>query len=211
MQWSNDNELPLNFCKYQCLHIGYENPHYNYTLVHSNLINANKCIDLGLTRTSDFSYSAHIESIATKASRAAEMLFRAFSTRNETFIMKLFVMYVRPILEYVSVIWNPIYAGQIKDIEDVQRRFTKKLPGLNDLSYEDRLENLKMSTLESKHSLADLAMAYKLVHDQLGIASDSVGIILSLAPTRGKGINMKVHKALLSIIVKTFAYRVSTT
>ena len=211
VQWSKDNELPLNSCKSQCLHIGHGNPQYNYTVARTNLINVNNCIDLGLTRTSDFSYSTHIELMVTKASRAAGMIFRAFSTRNEIFLMKLFVVYVRPILEYASVIWNPIYTRQIKDIEDVQRRFTKRLPGLKKLSYEDRLKNLNMSTLESRRNLADLAMVYKLLHDQLGITADSVGIILSQAPTRGKDINIQVHKALNNIVAKTFAYRASTT
>jgi len=39
-------------------------------------------------------------------------------------------MYVRPILDYSSVLWNPFLIKDIKAIESVQRRFTKRLLGM---------------------------------------------------------------------------------
>ena len=57
------------------------------------------------------------------------------------FLSKLFVTYVRPILEYCSVS-SPHRIDLINRLEDVQRRFTKKLNGLANLSYAKRLEIL---------------------------------------------------------------------
>ena len=51
------------------------------------------------------------------------------------------VVYVRPLLEHNAVIWSP-YIYTVKDIEaieQVQRRFTKRLRGYGNYSYPERL------------------------------------------------------------------------
>jgi len=60
----------------------------------------------------------------------------------------LFKAYVRPILEYNSVIWSSSLRKDVAAIEKVQWRFTKRLHGLKDLSYAERLQCLNISSLE---------------------------------------------------------------
>jgi len=40
--------------------------------------------------------------------------------------------------QYNSVIWSPLKMCDIRRVESVQRKFTKRLPGYRDLSYADR-------------------------------------------------------------------------
>ena len=47
-----------------------------------------------------------------------------------------------PILEFSSVIWNPLLKQGVVKVESVQRRFTKRLKGLHNLPYTTRLSNL---------------------------------------------------------------------
>ena len=47
----------------------------------------------------------------------------------------MFCTYVRPILEYNSACWSPCLIKDIVKVESVQRRFTKRIPGLHDYSY----------------------------------------------------------------------------
>ena len=129
--WSLVNRLPLSLPKCMCLHLGHNNMRHMYSLGGAPLMAVDQCTDLGLIRTSDFMYNTHIYSIISKASRTSGMLFRAFSTRNKAFILKLYVAYVRPILECISVAWNPIGIGLESDIEKVQQTFTKRLCGSN--------------------------------------------------------------------------------
>jgi len=52
------------------------------------------------------------------------------------------LVYVRPTVEYNSIVWLPHAAKDINTVEWVQRRFTKRLPGLISTvigSYQDRL------------------------------------------------------------------------
>jgi hypothetical protein len=81
------NQLPLCIPKCQCLHLGRSNVNSNYTLCGSTVATVDQLTDLGVLRSSDYSYAPHIGSIVRKATRSAALLLRAFSTRNEEFLM----------------------------------------------------------------------------------------------------------------------------
>jgi len=53
---------------------------------------------------------------------------------------------VCPHLEYAQSVWPP-FRKDIVTIENVQRRATKMLPGLKELSYKERLKQLDFPTL----------------------------------------------------------------
>ena len=56
-------------------------------------------------------------------------------------LVRAFVTYVRPVVEYNTVIWSPFNKCDIKRVEKVQWLFTKWLPGLKDLTYSQRLKS----------------------------------------------------------------------
>ena len=71
---------------------------------------------------------------------------------------KAFITYIRPLLEYNSVVWNPHKKDYISLIENVQRRFTKRIPSLHLLSYSERLAMLNLEPLELRRLRFDLVM-----------------------------------------------------
>jgi len=73
------------------------------------------------------------------------------------------------ILEYCSPVWNPVYIGDIKRIEAVQRRFTKKLSGYRHLSHDARLHLLGAESQELRRLKLDLIMMYKILHGLLAV------------------------------------------
>jgi len=68
-----------------------------------------------------------------------ELLFRKVSNY---LLVRAFITYVRPLLEYNTVIWSPHTARDIDAIECVQRRFNKCLRGYNRYTYSERLSRL---------------------------------------------------------------------
>jgi hypothetical protein len=48
-------------------------------------------------------------------------------------------------------------------IENIQRRATKLIPGLSDLSYEDRIRRLKLPSLSYRRSRGDMIKVYKIM------------------------------------------------
>ena len=64
-----------------------------------------ECRDLGVTMTSDLSMFNHISVIVAKAHQRANIILRCFVSRDRRLLVRAFEVYVRPILEYNSVIW----------------------------------------------------------------------------------------------------------
>ena len=81
---------------------------------------------------------------------------RSFTTLNKTNFPPLFKALVRSHLEYASSVWSPYKQKHKEAIEKVQRRATKQLPGMKDISYQERLEILKLPTLVYRITRGDM-------------------------------------------------------
>jgi hypothetical protein len=66
-------------------------------------------------------------------------------------------------LEYAAALWSP-YTKDIELIENVQRRATKQVPSLKQLSYTDRLKKLKMPTLKYRRLRGDMIETFKITN-----------------------------------------------
>ena len=69
---------------------------------------------------------------------------------------------VRPHLEYAQAVWSPYYGKEICRIENVQRRASKKIPGLSNLNYKERLEKLNLPCLVYRRLRGDMIECYKI-------------------------------------------------
>lgn len=69
------------------------------------------------------------------ALQRAKLIYRCFYSKSMGFLVKAYKSYVRPLLEYGTVVWNPLHIIMIDKLESVQRRFTRMNPGLKSLNY----------------------------------------------------------------------------
>ena len=113
----------------------------------------------------------------------ANAIHRCFTSRNTDLLVRAYCVYVRPLLEYNSVIWSPHLKCDIEAIERVQRRFTKRLPGYHKHSYSERLRLLQLPSLETRRLQNDLIWCYKIVFGHTITHSDFFEFRLS--NTRG--------------------------
>ena len=137
------------------------------------LTNSSSVTDLGILVDSSLTFNLHISNILTKATQRAGVFFRGFSSRHPTLIKKAFVTYIRPTLEFNSNIWNPTKKYLIDKLENIQRRFTKKVPSLSQLSYLDRLRVLDLEPLELRRLKFDLIQYFKVLNNLTCIEPDS--------------------------------------
>ena len=105
----------------------------------------------------------HVDQIIVKAHQHANSILRCFVSRDRNTLVRAFVTYVRPLVEYNSVVWSPYLKQDIDRIERVQRCFTKRLRGLKNFSYKDRLRLLNLASLEARRVRTDLLWCYKIV------------------------------------------------
>ena len=80
---------------------------------------------------------------------------------------------------YASPAWSPIFQYQIASLESIQRHFTKYLPGLTHLTYEQRLESLKALSLEDARLMADMVFVYRMLHNMCDNKLEDVSLSLS--------------------------------
>jgi hypothetical protein len=165
--------------------------------------------DLGLTIDSGLTFDEHISSKVSKANSLVGLIRRSFEYMNIATFKQLFTAIVRPHLEYANAIWNPHQMKQINAVENVQRRATKMVPGLSDLSYEQRLRSLQLPTLAYRRYRGDMIEMFKLTH---GIYDQQVSQdFLCLQPSRARGHPYNVYKQGCRLNVRKYSFRFRVT
>jgi len=161
--WASKWQLQLSVDKCFTLNLG--KPKCDVTLhIDSNILPVvQTCRDLGVTVCSDLAPAMHIDQIVAKAHQRANNILRCFVSRDPQSLTRAFITYVRPLLEYNSIIWSPYLKQDIDRIEQVQRRFSKRLRGLRTYTYENRLKLLNLPSLELRRLQNDLAWCYRIV------------------------------------------------
>ena len=90
------------------------------------------------------------------------MLLKCFYSKDRSLQCKLFITFVRPILEFNSSIWSPHLVKDITAIERVQKYFTKNLKGLGNKTYKERLAIFNLNKTYKEHlAILNLNKTYK--------------------------------------------------
>lgn len=160
--WCNEWQLKVATQKCNVLYIGKNNPKHKYFINNSVLTSVTEIRDLGVLINDNLSFSSHCTFIMKKSLKVSGLIRKSFTSRDPNLLLQAFKTYVRPILEYSSVVWSPFLVKDINNIEKVQRRFTKTLFKNKNLTYEERLVILKLETLEKRRLYFDLCSAYDI-------------------------------------------------
>ena len=135
-----------------------------------------------------------------KAKQIVGLTRRSFKhLDNRTFTL-LFKALVRPHLEYASSVWSPYKISDIISIENVQKRATKMLPSMKELSYERRLRLLKLPSLRFRRMRGDMIEVFKILK---GLYDNTVtSDLLELShntQTRGNLLKLEKHRCRLDV------------
>merc|ERR1719341_1430248 len=87
-------------------------------------------------------------------------------SRDADFLMNIYTLHVRPLIEYASALWNVGYLGDVRLLERVQRRWTREVSGLEDFPYEERLRRLDLFSFPGRLLRTDLILVYKILHSK---------------------------------------------
>ena len=175
--WLKNHQLDIAPSKCFSLSVTRQKDHIPPSLLINNvpLSNQPHIKDLGIMISGNLKWKTHINYIFRKASTCLYQLLKCFKTKNIWTLIKLFICYVRPKLEYNSPVWSPYLEQDKNHIESIQKRFTRAAClrcGIMFTSYQDRLLKLNMISLETRRLHMDLFLMYKILHGLCSINFD---------------------------------------
>ena len=135
-----------------------------YTVNGAPLLEKEAHRDLGVLIDTSLKFHDHIRDTVFKANGTSINLLKSTICRSPAFMTTLFVTHIRPILDFCSTVWNTGYVGDMKMLEQVQRRWTKKIDGLENEPYSNRLRVLGLFSVQGRLLRTDLIMCWKIFH-----------------------------------------------
>jgi ribonuclease P/MRP protein subunit RPP40 len=120
--------------------------------------------DLGVVVDNCLNFEAHIYSKIKTANKMIGVISRNFRYLDSSSFILLYKSMVRSQVEYAEAVWNPYKIKLIEAIEKVQRRATKKITRLRNMSYCERLHFLCLPTLVYRRLRGDLIETFKIIN-----------------------------------------------
>ena len=126
--WTLEWLLGFNEDKCNILHLGKNNPQFNYDIgppnSKVNLGTSTSEKDLGVYVDPLLNFENHVNQTTKKASRVSFQIIKNICFKTKNIMVPLFKSLVRPILEYANSVWANNSRKNIDSIEHVQRFFT---------------------------------------------------------------------------------------
>src|SRR5215813_14222909 len=127
----------------------------------------------------------------------------SISSRKKDVILPLYKSLVRPHLEYAVQFWSPHYRRDISCIEKVPKRATRMIEAMKGKTYEERLINLNLYSLEKRRRRGDLIETFKIMK-----GFDSVRKLWDFnLDDRTRGHKLKLLKAQSRLLLRQFFLR----
>jgi len=167
-RWAYVNRLKFKKAKCKVLHVGQGNPKHKYRLGGQWLESNPEEKDLGVLVDEKLNMSWQCALAAQKADHILGCIKRSVASRSREEILPLYSALVRAHLESCIQLWSPQHKKGMDVLERVQRRTMKMISGLEHLSYEDRLRELGLLSLEKRRLQSDLIAAFQYLKGPTG-------------------------------------------
>ena len=166
-EFAQESKLQFNENKFELIKFGFDEDlkgQTKYTNPRGNNIEEkSKVKDLGITIENNLSFNEHIDNVVSKCRQISGFIFRTFSTRNINAMLTLYKSYIQPHMDYCVQLWYPHKISELQKLEGIQRTFTDKIEGLQDLNYWQRLEKLNLYSVHRRYERYIIIYIWKVL------------------------------------------------
>ena len=178
-QWSVENNMSFNGPKFEVVRYGSDDVlkcTTSYTGPDGSIIpDKDHVKDLGVTMSNDCSFKQHVNNICISARNMCSWILRTFQSRSPELMLTTWKSLVLPILDYCSQLWSPTKVGQIQEIEDIQKSFTRKICFRNRGDYWERLNTFKLYSLQRRRERYRIIYIWKILENHVpNIGADKI-------------------------------------
>ena len=163
--------------------------------------------DLGVKVDCMLKFHNHIRNTANICNALTTNILSSTLCRSPDFILAIYTSLIRPKLEYGSTVWHSAYLGDLRLLERVQRRWTRSVTGLGDLTYGERLRRLDLFSVQGRLLRADLILVWKTFAGQCAINSSQL-FTLNVSSRRGHSRKIYVTRPHRDIRKRFFTTRI---
>ena len=192
--WSVRWGMSFNLEKCKVMHVGRNNPNYEYTMGGVKLAETDEERDIGVMISKNMKPSSQCSKAAGRAASVLNQLKRNFHYRDRHVFLRLYKQYVRPHLEFACQAWSPWSIGDKETLEKVQEKAVRMVAGLKGKEYKERCVELRLETLEERRRDQDMALVHKLLMEKKGTE------MFQLAGTNDAGVQTRRAVSTLGLI-----------
>ncbi|GAB0204140.1 mitochondrial enolase superfamily member 1 [Grus japonensis] len=190
-RWARANRTKFNKAKCKVLYMGQSNPKHDYRLGREWIESSPEEKDLGMLMDKKFNKTWQHALAGQKANCILGCIKSSVTSRSREVILPLYSALMRPHLQYCIQLGGPQYKKDVQLLERVQRRAMKLIRGLEPPSYEDRLRELGLFSLEKGRLWGDLIAAFQYLKAAYRKAGEGLFTRACSDGTRGNGFKLK--------------------
>ena len=161
--WADKWGMAFNIDKCKVMHVGHNNPRYQYKMMGKILQSTEEEKDIGVTISASLKPGAQCRKAARTAQTVLAQVSRAFHFRDRHVFVRLYKTYVRPHLEFSVPAWSPSSGADRECLEKVQMRAVNMVSGLSGRTYDKKLLELGLVTLEERRHQIDMVQTFKIL------------------------------------------------
>ncbi|XP_058657370.1 triadin isoform X18 [Ammospiza caudacuta] len=205
-RWAQVILMKFNNAKCEVLHLVWRSPKNSFRLGREWKETRAGETDLGLPVHENLDMTQQCVLEVKKAVCILGCIKSSVASTSKEVILSLYSALVRPQLEYCVQDWEPEHKKDVDMLEQVQEGVIKLSPGLEHISYEDRLREMGQFSLEKRRLRGYLIAVFQYLQGACKRAKE--GLVTTACSDRENGFKLKEVGFSLDIREKVFTVRV---